>query len=327
MTSLQSRLFYWMLRLTKNKSPLKSDLPLDQQRRTLQAMSQSYMKYFPSNVELQPVRLGELNAEWLRPADARGGAILYLHGGAFTMGSPLDARNLAALIALACQVPVLSLDYRLAPEHPFPNALNDSVTAYRWLVGLRIQPNAIALVGDSAGGNLALATGLALRDARDSLPSAIVALSPMTDLTMRVSSLASHAKQDPMLLPEWVRPHLANYLGDADPSTPLASPFFGDLRGLSPLLIQAGEHEILVDDVVRFAQKAKRAGVDVTLEVEKGMWHVYQKFAMLPESKRAIARIGNFLRQNFEQNDKPFSPRNHPSVHPRRVKSTHPAEP
>jgi epsilon-lactone hydrolase len=260
------------------------------------------MKYFPSNVEKQAVRLGELNAEWLRPVNANGrGAILYLHGGAFTIGSLLDARNLAALIALACQLPALSLDYRLAPEHPFPSVLNDSVTAYRWLVEAGIPPRQIALVGESAGANLVLATGLALRDASDPLPNAIVSLSPMSDLTMSAPSLTDRAKKDPMLSPEWVRPHIAYYLGRADPIAPLASPYFGDLRGLPPLLIQVGEHEILVDDVVRFAEKAKKANVEVTVEIEKGMWHVYQTFAMLPESRRSIDRIGKFVRQKLDQ--------------------------
>ena len=302
MTSIQSRLFYWMLRFTKNQSPLRTNLTFQQQRLKLEIMARGNMKYFPSNVEKRAVRLGELNAEWLRPINANGGgAILYLHGGAFTIGSLLDGCNLAALVALACQLPVLSLDYRLAPEHPFPTALNDSVTAYRWLVGSGIPPKEIALVGESAGANLVLATGLALRDSDDPLPSAIVSLSPMTDLTMSATSLASHAKKDPMLSAEWVRPHIAYYLGKADPTTPLASPFFGDLRGLPPLLIQVGGYEILVDDVVRFAEKAKQANVEVTLEIEKGMWHVYQTFAMLPESKRAIDRIGKFIRRKFDQ--------------------------
>lgn len=302
MTSLQSRLFYWMLRSTKNQSPLQSNLTLEQQRLKWQEISQRYIRYFPKHVEIQPVKIGEHHAEWLRPVNASvGRAILYLRGGAFTMGSLLDGRNLAALIALASQVLVLSVDYRLAPEHPFPSALNDSITAYRWLVQSGISPKQIALVGESAGGNLILATGLALRDSGDPLPCAMVALSPLTDLTMSALPPASRAKKDPMLSPEWVRPHIAYYLGKVDPHTPLASPFIGDLQGLSPLLIQIGEHEIVVDDVVMFAEKAKRANVEVTLEIEKGMWHVYQKFAMLPESKRAIERIRKFIRQRFDQ--------------------------
>lgn len=302
MASIQSRLFYLMLRFMKNQSPLKNNLTLQQQRLKLQEMSQSNMKYFPAHVEKEPVRLGELDAEWLHPVNAdRDRAILYLHGGAFTNGSLLDARNLAASIALACRSSVLSLGYRLAPENPFPGGLNDCVTAYRWLLRSGIPPKQIALVGESAGGNLALAAGLALRDAGDQLPRAILALSPMTDLTMSAKSLTGRAKQDPMLLPEWVRPQIVHYLGDVDPRTPLASPFFGNLQGLPPLLIQVGEHEILIDDVMKFSEKAKQAGVEITLEIEKGMWHVYQSFAMLPESKRAIERIGKFIRPKFAQ--------------------------
>jgi len=302
MTSIQSRLFYWMLRLTKNQSPLRTNLTLQQQRLRLQEMAQRYVKYFPSNVEKRAIRLGELDAEWLCPANAsNGGAILYLHGGAFSMGSLLEGRNLAALIALACQSPVLSLDYRLAPEYPFPDALDDSVAAYHWLLETGISPKQIALVGASAGGNLALSTGLTLRDAGEPLPSAIVALSPITDLTLSARLFTNRVKKDPLVSPEWVQPHIAYYLGKVDSRTPLVSPVFADLHGLPPLLIQVGEHEILVDDVVRFVEKAKPVSVKVNLEIERGMWHVYQKFAMLPESKRAIDRIGKFIRQNFGQ--------------------------
>jgi epsilon-lactone hydrolase len=302
MTSIQSRLFYGMLRLTKNQSPLRTNLTLHQQRLRLQEMAQKYVKYFPSNVEGRAIRIGKLDAEWLCPANANNdGAILYLHGGAFSMGSLLEGRNLAALIALACPSRVLSLDYRLAPEHPFPDALNDSVTAYRWLLEAGISAKQIALVGASAGGNLVLSTGLALRDAGESLPNAIVALSPITDLTLSARLFTSSVKEDPLMLPEWVQPHIAYYLGQVDSCSPLVSPVFADLHGLPPLLIQVGEHEILVDDVARFVDRAKRASVKVTLEIERGMWHVYQKFAMLPESRRAIDRIGKFVRQNFGQ--------------------------
>ena len=309
MTSIQSRLFYWLLRFSKSRSPLADrNTTLAQQRAMMDEMSKRYEKYFPADVKRQSVRVEERNAEWLKPQNAiENRVLLYLHGGAFTMGSLSEGRNLAALLALACRATTLSLDYRLAPEHPFPAALEDGVAAYRWLLAQGFCAKQVALVGESAGGNLALVTVIALRDAGDPLPAAVVALSPITDLTLNGETITSRRKQDPMLTREWVHSHIIRYTNGRDPSLPLISPLYADLHGLSPMLIQAGENEILFSDSVSLAEKARRTGVDVTLEIEKGMWHVWHKFAMLPESKEAIERIGKFVCMKFDHAGGHFS--------------------
>ena len=225
--------------------------------------------------------------------------VLYFHGGGYVVGSARLFRDFTWRIARATRACVLYFDYRLAPEHPFPAALEDSVKVYRWL-GDRHGSRRIAFVGDSAGGGLALATLHKLRDDGVELPAAAAALSPWTDLALTAPSLHSNAAADPMLSAK-AMPELAHhYLAGADPRHPYASPLYGDPSGLPPTLIQVGSDEILRDDAVRMADRQRAAGCEVELEVWPRMPHAWQLYArILPEGRQAIERIGTFLERKL----------------------------
>lgn len=249
------------------------------------------------DVVVTPVRAPEALAEWLAPPSARDGvAVLYLHGGGYVIGSPRSHRHLAAAIARAAGVSALLLDYRLAPEHPFPAAVDDAVAAYRWLLDRGLTPERLVIAGDSAGGGLTVATCVALRDAGVPLPGAGVCISPWVDLTCSSSTYATKAERDPVVRPERVAEMARLYLGERDPKMPLASPLFADLGGLPPLLIHVGSEEVLLDDAVQLAAQARAAGVDAILEVWDEMVHVWHWFLpMLDEAQAAIDRIGAFV--------------------------------
>ena len=251
----------------------------------------------PPGTTVEPAGAGGVPAEWVIAAGVDSvRVLLYLHGGAYQIGSPATLRRMIALISAAAQVRVLSAGYRLAPEHPFPAAVDDALTAYRFLLHGGAGPAAIAIAGDSAGGGLALATLVALRDAGDPLPAAAVAMSPWTDLALTGESLSTRADVDVMIQPDGMRESAATYLAGADPRHPYASPLYAGLHGLPPILIQVGGAEVILDDSTRFAAKARAAGVDVTLEVWDQMPHVWHAFAgLLPESGQAIERIGGWL--------------------------------
>ena len=244
---------------------------------------------------------GGVNAEWLTPRDASGGrAILYFHGGGFRMGSVTSHRDLIARLADASRCATLAINYRLAPEHHFPAALDDALAAYGFLLYQGFKPDGIALAGDSAGGNLALALMLALRDRGQKLPAAAGLMSPWTDLAATGASYQSRAEADPIHQRKMILALAKDYLGeDGDPRHPLASPLYADLSGLPPLLIQVGDRETVRDDSVVFAQKAEAAGVDVALEVFAGMIHVFQMFPEIPQAGDAIASAADFLRRHL----------------------------
>jgi len=223
--------------------------------------------------------------------------VLYLHGGGYVIGSPRSHRHLAAAIASAGQATGLLLDYRLAPEHPFPAAVEDATAAYRWLLEQGIAPGHVVIGGDSAGGGLTVATLVALRDAGVPRPAAGVCISPWTDLTFGGASYRTRAQSDPIVSRPGIDGMAQAYLGATPPRTPLASPLFADLRGLPPLLIQVGSDEVLLDDATELADRAKAAGVDTTLEVWDRMIHVWHWFLpMLDEAQAAIDGIGRFVR-------------------------------
>jgi monoterpene epsilon-lactone hydrolase len=234
------------------------------------------------------------------PGADRDRHVLYLHGGAYVTGSAAIYRHFTWRIAAALRASVLVVDYRLAPEHPFPAALDDAVAAYRWLLAQGVAPRQIAIMGDSAGGGLALATLLRLRDEGLPLPAVAVALSPWTDLAMTGASYARNARADPMI-DVAVVPHLVRlYLGGADPRHPHASPLYGDPTGLPPTLFQIGSDEILHDDAVRMAERMRAAGCHAELEVWPRMPHVWHLFApLVPEAQRAIARIAAFVERHM----------------------------
>jgi acetyl esterase/lipase len=226
--------------------------------------------------------------------------ILYLHGGGYVMGSPADYSDFIWRIARVTSARILCPYYRLAPEHPFPAALDDAVRAYSWLLADGAAPRRMAIMGDSAGGGLALAMLLRLRDQGLPLPAAAVALSPWTDLALTGDSIRSNAAADPLLKFERAASFARHYLAGADPRHPYASPLYGDPAGLPPILIQVGSDEILRDDSVRMADKLRAAGSPVELEIWPRMPHVWQLFArVLPEGRRAIARIGAFVQREM----------------------------
>jgi monoterpene epsilon-lactone hydrolase len=246
---------------------------------------------------------GEVPCEWVLAPDADPDLrLLYLHGGGFVSGSGGYYLTLAAHLSTAARCAVLLPDYRLAPEHRFPAGLEDCVTAHEWMIAhgpLGAAPaKATFVAGDSAGGSLTLATLLALRDRKLALPSGGIPLSATTDLTLASESLRT--VEDPILSARTMPIFRDLYLGDADPANPLASPVFGDYRGLPPLLIQVGEHEMLRDDSLRVANKARADGVEVQLEVWPGMFHVFQSHEpLLPEAREAIDRMADFIRSRL----------------------------
>lgn len=250
-------------------------------------------------VSVETVVLGGRVAERLIPeGGASGSVVLYLHGGGYCSGSLDSHRQLASRIALASKLPVALLDYRLAPEDPFPAAVDDATAAYRDLVSSGITPDHLAIAGDSAGGGLTLATLLALRAAGDPLPAAAVCLSPWVDLTQSAPSYDSMAAVDPMVSRDGLDEMARCYLQTVDPRTALASPLFAeDLSGLPPVLIEVGAHEVLRDDATRIADRLSDAGGAVTLTVWPELIHVFQAFPgeVIPESDQSISAVGSFL--------------------------------
>jgi monoterpene epsilon-lactone hydrolase len=252
----------------------------------------------PRGFETRALTAGGVPAERVTPpAWPRNRHILFLHGGGFVSGSPRLYRNLTWRLAAAAEASLLFIDYRLAPEHPFPAALEDALAGYRFLLGEGADPRRIAVIGDSAGGGLVFSLLLRARDSGLPLPGMAVALSPWTDLALTGDSLRRNAAADPMIDPDRVPPFVDYYLAGVDPRTPYASPLYGDLAGLPPSLIQVGGDEVLRDDSVRIAARLRAAGGRVVLEIWPRMPHVWHSLApLVPESRRAIARIGAFLR-------------------------------
>jgi epsilon-lactone hydrolase len=255
----------------------------------------------PAGTQVEPVEANGVPAEWVTPAGVGDGRVLlYLHGGAYQIGSPATLRHMIAQLCGAAGARALSVDYRLAPEHPFPAALDDAVAAYRWLLAGGTDPATIAVAGDSAGGGLALGTLVALRDAGDPMPAAAVLLSPWTDLALTGESLRTREAVDVMVKPGSMHETAGIYLAGQDPRHPYASPLYADLGGLPPLLIHVGDAEVVLDDSTRVAARARDAGVDVTLEVWDEMPHVFHAWAgLLPESDQAIQRIGAWLQDRY----------------------------
>lgn len=272
------------------------DMPMEQARAAFDAVANMFL--LAADVRRETVDVDGTPGEWITteggPAEA---TILYLHGGGYVIGSINSHRELISRIARSAGARALAIDYRLAPEHPFPAAVEDATKAYRWLLHHDVSPKSIVIAGDSAGGGLTVATLLALRDAGDPLPAAAVCISPWTDLEITGESMVTKADVDPMIRPDEAKGEAARYYGEAGPRHPLVSPIHADLSGLPPLLVQVGTSEVLLSDSTRLAERAKAAGVDVTLEEWAEMIHVWHFFAfMLPEGQQAIERIGEFVR-------------------------------
>ena len=225
---------------------------------------------------------------------------LSLHGGGYVLGSSASGRPLAAQLAEATSAVVYSLDYRLAPEHPCPAAIDDSTAAYQWLLDQGIPPHQIAFVGDSAGGGLTMATLVKLRDHGLPMPAGAVCISPWVDLTLTASSLSSNADSDPQVSLQGLQEMAVHYLNGLNAASPVASPLFADLAGLPPILIQVGGAEALLDDAGAMDAALRAAGVDSTLEIWDGMIHVWHFFApRLQEASLAVAGIANWLQERW----------------------------
>jgi len=252
----------------------------------------------PEGTETIYKPLGTIPAYRVTRAGARPGRIiLFLHGGGYVTGSPMLYRHVTWRFAAAARAQVIAIDYRLAPAHPFPAAINDASVAWRALLAEGALAQRCAILGDSAGGGLALALAMRLRDEGVPLPGAVAALSPWTDLA--ITGLSSKpGTADPMLKASDLDAFAAHYVNGSDPREPYISPLYGDPRGLPPTLLQVGSDEILRDDSERMAERMREAGCDVTLEVWPRMPHVWHAFApMLPEARRAIARVGAFIEE------------------------------
>jgi acetyl esterase/lipase len=251
----------------------------------------------PADVICEKVNAGGVTAEWIAaPGAATDRVILYLHGGGYVLGSINTHRAMISRIARASNARALAIDYRLAPEHPFPAAVEDATAAYRWLLANGYKPGRVVIAGDSAGGGLTLAALLAIRDAKLPMPAGAVPISPWTDLEGTGESIRTRAAKDVMVTQDNLASSARQYYGTHDPKDPLVSPVHANFRGLPPMLIHVGDAEILLDDATRVAARAKAAGVQVDLEVWDEMPHVWHVFAkILPEGQQAIDKIGKFV--------------------------------
>lgn len=278
------------------------NIPIEARRVQLEAMMSQVE--LPSGIEIEQTSVGGVSCEWVHASDgvplSKADVFLYLHAGWCTMGSAKTDRSLTAGLARLTGRAVLAVNYRLAPEHPFPAALEDILAVYRGLLSTGTAPRSIVLIGSSVGGGLSVAALVALRDAGDPLPAGAILLSAVTDWAASGASHSTNAESDLIDTPEAVVEMRACYLGERDPRTPLASPLYADLRGLPPLLIQVGGDEILLDDSTQLTARARAVGVPVTLHIGEGMWHNWHMIAAttpFPEGQGALDQIVDFAHQ------------------------------
>jgi len=299
MTSLRAKFIHRTTRAYFNT--------IDAEKADVQAMRKTWhsaakVLWTARKVTVEQARVNGLNSEWLTPKGSPDDKLLlYLHGGAYVMGNCATHRQLVSYIAKYSGIKALLPEYRLAPEDPFPSAIEDAVGLYRSLLANGYLAENIVIAGDSAGGGLTMATLLSLRDAGDPLPAAACLLSPWLDLAATGESMTTRATKDPWFQPEDMPIVAAHYCNDDELKNPLVSPVYADLSGLPPLYIQVGEDEILLSDSTRAADKVKAAGGDVEIEIWPGMWHVFQAFLhQVPESKKAVKKIGAYVRRSLK---------------------------
>jgi acetyl esterase/lipase len=288
--------------LLARKTAPRASVSLAEQRADYELLVENYLGHpipLPEGTHVESVNVNGIPAEWISSPDADAErVVLYLHGGAYRLGSLKSYRDLVARLSAAASVRSLQLDYRLAPEHAFPAALDDALTAYRWLLAHGTKPEHLVLAGDSAGGGLILALLQTARDNNIPMPAGAVLLSPWTDLVGTVESRTTRDADDPIFSGQ-----LINFLGKLyadtqDARNPLISPINADLRGFPPLLIEVGHDEVLLDDSLQVAQHARAAHIPVELTVWDGMWHVFQRYAcVLPEGQQSLENIGRFIRR------------------------------
>lgn len=282
--------------LVEQVSPQFVGQPLERQRAVLDGMGAALI----GGVKIEQADLAGVALEYLTPIVHEPRVLLHCHGGGFAMGSCESHRALVARLAVACRSRGVLPEYRLAPEHPLPAAIDDLFAVYQALLDDGTPAEQIIVVGDSAGGNLAVATMIKARDAGLPMPRAMVLLSPWLDLTCSGESIRTRADIDPWLSPALVDGIRSIYLAGTDPASPLASPLGAELSGLPPMLIHVGDQEILLSDSQRMHERARAAGVEVELEVGPELWHVWHLFApALPDAVEAIDRIGAYVEARF----------------------------
>lgn len=305
MQSIQSKLFIWLIKnrhlfkLKLRPEVVDTSFSVSQFREDVDKAT-AKMK-MPKNVSTQnDVISSTIEAEWIIPEKAtQGKVLLYIHGGGFISGSIQTHRMHVAKFALGCQSKSLLFNYRLAPEHPFPAAIEDCVTTYKWLLEKGYKPKDIIVGGESAGGTLTLSLLLALKEQKIALPKAAFSISPVTDLRCDAESFKYNAKNDIAPMGSW-NIWTNYYIGNTDPTTPLLSPQFGDYHGISPLHICVGTHEIHYDDCINVASKAKEQGVEVSLSEWPKMVHAFPILSPLfPEAKNALIEICNFVQKQL----------------------------
>lgn len=294
MQALLHSSLYWAVRLLV-KPLLGPPVPIALQRAGLAAIG--IILRSAAGVSREFRKLGGVRADWVQPDDRIPDRVLiYLHGGAYVIGSPHSHRAITTHLARDAQAVVVAVDYRLAPEHPYPAALDDVLAVYTELLR-SYRPEQISLVGDSAGANLALVTAIALRDRGLPLPDSIALIAPWVDMTGSGDSIRRRASRDPMLRASWIASAASHLGGNIAHADPRLSPLFADLRGLPRLLIHVGSEEILFDDSQRLHARATAAGIPVTLKVWEGQWHVFQLHAgVLAIADQALAELAAFVR-------------------------------
>ncbi len=280
-----------------NSMPDTSGLSFEERRSIFE--EQASQLPVAENVSCEPLSVAGIPAEWIVPAEApERSVLLYLHGGGYCIGSINTHRGMVSHIATAAETKALLIDYRLAPENPFPAAVEDSTAAYKWLLSQGVDSGDIIIAGDSAGGGLTVSTLVSLKEKGIPLPAAAVLISPWVDLAITGNSVISKADIDPMVTKEFLIEMAEAYTDDTDHRAPLASPLYAELKGLPPMLIHVGTSEILYDDATRLVDHARKAGVAVTVNTAEGMCHVWHYFTiMLPEALEAIKEIAVFMRE------------------------------
>ena len=302
MPSLRSKLLNFILKQTVKKQ-LGRAAEISEVRERVESRAAKYTP--PKSVIIEKEQGAPVPGEWVRRRDGKSvGTLLYLHGGGYQFGSPVSHRPLTTYLARRLPAQTFVPDYRLAPEHKFPCALDDAIAAYDWLLDQGIKPSEIVVSGDSAGGGLSAALLLALRDREKPLPAAAALLSPYTDIAATGASLDLNEKTCAMFTADLIKNVGDAYHGDYDAKHPLVSPVYADPTGLPPLLIHASTHECLLDDATRLATRADRAGVDVTFKLWEGMPHVWHIFnAYIPEAREACEEVTAFLRAELTAGD------------------------
>lgn len=251
----------------------------------------------PSNITFEHTAINGVPCDWIRVENPTEQKIIFVHGGGYAIGSPRGYYSLAARIGLASNADVLLIDYKLAPEFPFPAGLSDVVNVYHGLLN-SVKAHNIIFAGDSAGGGLIVAALMKLREENMEMPKRAILMCPWLDLTLSGDSLHKVKRRDPMLTIRNLHFLAKHYIGKEDPNNPFASPVFGNFQNFPPILVQAGEHDILRSDSERFAKRAKSHGVEVDFKIWKGMFHVWQFYArILPEAEQAVNEIGVFIRK------------------------------